>query len=42
MKYGATLRQHSIPAWAHREHLSLLSNPTLFALTSQTTLITMT
>jgi hypothetical protein len=24
MKYGATLRQHSIPAWAHREHPCLV------------------
>jgi hypothetical protein len=34
MKYGATLRQHSIPAWAHREHLSFPANCTSFALTS--------
>ena len=40
MKYGATLRQNSIPAWAHREHLSSPRVSTI--LTSQTTLTTMT
>ncbi|CAD0108965.1 unnamed protein product [Aureobasidium uvarum] len=34
MKYGAALRQNSIPAWAHREILS--SNSISTSLTSQT------